>query len=180
MGDAQEAAQWRSSFDDWAARAQPMLGAGNAKEAFADYPWFSTETSPFTALTKPAADTVFGLITTGGYSVVGEQEPMRAYPTFGDEVPEFHRIAKTVDPTQLVINHPGYDHKYAVEDHNVNLPFDRLAEMVADGEIGGLADNTLVLMGLQVNVQPLINETIPQLLDALRSDGAEAALLVPS
>lgn len=180
MADAQQAAQWRPTFDDWAGRAQPLLGQGKVKEAFDDYPWFSTQGSPFAALAKPAAETQFGLITTGGYSIKGEQEPMRAHPTFGDEVPEFLAIPKTVDPAKLTINHPGYDHKYAEEDHNVNLPFDRLAEMVAEGEIGGLSDNTLVLMGLQVNVEPLIKETIPRLIETLRRDGAEAALLVPS
>lgn len=181
MIDAQRAAEWRPSFDKWAGDAQPLLGKGKVKEAFADYPWFTTEeNAPFAKLNKPASDTKFGLVTTGGYSIAGQQEPMRAHPTFGDEAPEFLAIPKNVDTNKLVINHPGYDHKYALEDHNVNLPFDRLAEMVAEGEIGGLSDDTLVLMGLQVNVEPLVRETIPQLVTKLQKDGVEAALLVPS
>jgi len=180
MSDSTQAAQWRSSFDNWANEAQPLLGQGKVKEAFANYPWFTTTSSPFTKLEKPAGDTRFGLITTGGYSIAGEQQPMRAHPTFGDEVPEFLAIPKTIDTSKLVINHPGYDHKYAKEDHNVNLPFDRLGEMVAAGDIGSLSEHTLVLMGLQVNVQPLIDETIPKIVETLRNDGVEAALLVPS
>ena len=52
--------------------------------------------------------------------------------------------------------------------------------MVKAGEIGSIANNTQVIMGLQPNVGPLLGETIPTLLDRLRSDGVEAALLVPS
>ena len=71
-----------------------------------------------------------GLVTTGGYSIEGEQEPMRAYPTFGDEVPQVRRDSMDVDRSRLRIDHPGYDHKYAEEDMNANLPFDRLNELV--------------------------------------------------
>ena len=88
---------------------------GKAKEAFAQYPWFTTEGEPFVRLDKPAAETRFGLITTGGYSIEGEQEPMRGFPTFGDEVPQIRRIPTDVDRSKLQINHPGYDHKYAKE-----------------------------------------------------------------
>ena len=105
---------------------------------------------------------------------------MRGYPTFGDEVPQIRRIPTDVDRTKLKINHPGYDHRYAEEDINANLPFDRLQELVADGTIGSLSNETLVLMGLQPNVVPLIRETIPEIIAAFKADDVEAALLVPS
>ena len=157
-----------------------MFAQGKAKEAFGRYPWFTTEGDPFTRLGKPAGETRFGLVTTGGYSIEGEQEPMRGYPTFGDETPQIRRIPKDVDRSRLKINHPGYDHKYAEEDINANLPFDRLNELVEDGTIGSLARETLVLMGLQPNVAPLIRETIPEIVAAFKADDVEAALLVPS
>lgn len=131
-------------------------------------------------LEKSVRETRFGLITTGGYSIEGEQKPMRGYPTFGDETPQIRRIPTDVDRSKLTINHPGYDHKYAREDINCNLPFDRLSELVADGAIGSLARETIVLMGLQPNVAPLIRETIPEIVSACIADGVEAALLVPS
>ena len=52
--------------------------------------------------------------------------------------------------------------------------------MVNDGTIGSLSKETLVLMGLQPNVAPLILETIPEIIAALKADHVEAALLVPS
>ena len=180
MTDATSLATWQGGFEEWVEFAKPLLPAGKAKEAFAKYPWFTTEGEPFARLSKPASETRFGLVTTGGYSIEGEQEPMRGYPTFGDEVPQIRPIPLDVDRSKLQINHPGYDHRFAKEDMNANLPFDRLNEMVADGTIGALSDRTLVLMGLQPNVAPLINETIPEIVETFKADGVEAALLVPS
>ena len=99
---------------------------------------------------------------------------------FGEEVPQIRRIPTDVDRSKLRINHPGYDHKYAKEDINANLPFDRLNELVANGTIGSLSEQTLVLMGLQPNVGPLLKETVPEIVETFKADGVEAALLVPS
>ena len=180
MSDAASLAQWQGQYDEWADFAPPLIREGKAKDAFAKYPWFTTEGEPFVKLDKSVKETRFGLITTGGYSIEGEQEPMRGYPTFGDEVPQIRPIPVDVDRTKLVINHPGYDHKYAKEDINANLPFDRLKELVDEGVIGSLSDQTLVLMGLQPNVRPLIEQTIPEIVATFKADNVEAALLVPS
>ncbi len=180
MSDTGNLEAWTPRFEAWAVEAKSMIFGGKAKEAFASYPWYTTESKPFAKLAQPASETRFGLVTTGGYSVDGEQEPMRGYPTFGDEVPQIRRIPLDVDRSKLQINHPGYDHRFAKEDMNANLPFDRLQELVADGTIGSLADDTWVLMGLQPNVAPLLEETIPTIVEGFRQDGVQAALLVPS
>ena len=105
---------------------------------------------------------------------------MRAYPTCGDEIRQIRRISLDVDPSKLRINNTGYDHRFAKEDHNANLPLDRLSELVEDGTLGSLAEETLVLMGLQPNVGPLIRETVPEVVASFKADDVEAALLVPS
>ncbi len=180
MSDTASLAAWQDKFDAWVEIAKPLLPQGKAKEAFAQYPWFTTTGEPFSRLGKPASEARFGLLTTGGYSIEGEQEPMRGYPTFGDETPQIRRIPIDVDRSKLKINHPGYDHRFANEDTNVNLPFDRLQELVDDGTIGSLSAETLVLMGLQPNVGPLLNETIPEIVAAFKANDVDAALLVPS
>ncbi|MEE2778481.1 MAG: glycine/sarcosine/betaine reductase selenoprotein B family protein [Acidobacteriota bacterium] len=180
MSDVSSLEGWQDRFEEWAVTAKPMIFGGQAKEAFGTYPWFTTDGDPFARLAKPASETRFGLLTTGGYSIEGEQEPMRGYPTFGDEVPQIRRIPLDVDSSKLVINHPGYDHRFAEEDNNANLPLDRLQELVEEGAIGSIADETLVLMGLQPNVAPLLHETIPQLVESFRAADVEAVLLVPS
>jgi D-proline reductase (dithiol) PrdB len=180
MSDESSISNWQDKFGEWVEFAQPLFSEGKGQAAFAKYPWFTTEGDPFVRLGKPVSETRFGLLTTGGYSIAGDQEPMRGYPTFGDEVPEIRRIPVDVDRSKLKINHPGYDHKYAKEDINANLPLDRLSELVSDGTIGSLSPETLVLMGLQPNAAPLIRETIPEIIAAFKADDVEAALLVPS
>ena len=180
MTDTGSLEGWQGRFTEWVEFAKPLLPQGKAKDAFARYPWFTTEGDPFVRLARPALETRFGLVTTGGYSIEGEQEPMRGFPTFGDEAPQIRRIPTDVDRSRLRINHPGYDHRYAKEDINANLPFDRLKELEENGTIGSLSEKTLVLMGLQPNVAPLLKVTIPEIVEAFRADGVEAALLVPS
>ncbi|MDJ0786774.1 MAG: glycine/sarcosine/betaine reductase selenoprotein B family protein [Myxococcota bacterium] len=180
MSDAASLADWTPKYESWREKALPMIQEGKTKEAFGSYPWFRTEGDPFARLDKPAGEARFALITTGGYSISGEQEPMRPIPNFGGDTPQVREIPVDVDPSKLVIHHPGYDHRFAKEDHNVNLPLDRLREMAERGEIGSVAEATHVLMGLVVDVAPLLNETIPALVDRLRSDGVDAVLLVPS
>jgi D-proline reductase (dithiol) PrdB len=180
MSDTAGLAAWATAFETWRSEALPMMQKGKTKEAFGSYPWFRTEGDPFARLEKPAGETRFALITTGGYSIDGEQEPMKPIPNFGGDAPQVREIPLDVDQSKLRINHPGYDHRFAKEDTNVNLPLDRLREMAAAGEIGSVAPNTHVLMGLVVNVAPLLNDTIPALIQKLRADDVEAVLLVPS
>ena len=180
MVDAPSLKEWQIKYEDWTGFAVPLFKEGKAKDAMAQYPWFTTQDEPCTRLQKPISEARVGLITTGGYSIEGEQEPMRAYPTFDGTVPQVRQIPANVDRTKLRIDHPGYDHKYAEEDLNSNLPLDRLAELVAEGVIGSLSDNTIMLMGLQPNVTPLIEETIPEIVAAFKSDNVDLALLVPS
>jgi hypothetical protein len=180
MTDAASLEAWTPSYQSWREKALPMIQRGETKQAFGHYPWFETQGDPFARLEKPASATRFGLITTGGYSIEGEQEPIKPIPNFGGDTPQTREIPLDVDQSKLQINHPGYDHRFAKEDVNVNLPLDRLREMVAGGEIGSIAPTTHVLMGLVVDVAPLIHETIPRLVDRLRSEAVEAALLVPS
>jgi D-proline reductase (dithiol) PrdB len=180
MTDTAALGAWAPRFEDWKAFAMPLLAKGEAKAAFSKYPWFTTEGDPFARLEKPAKQTHFALITTGGYSVEGVHEPFTGLPDFSDDPPLVHTIPLDVDRSKLGIKHVGYDHRFAKEDINVNLPLDRLSELAAAGEIGSVAHDTEVLMGLIPNVAPLVRETIPQLVEKLRSDSVEAALLVPS
>lgn len=180
MNDGNAIEAWAPKFETWKETALPLLAKGDAKKAFGTYPWFTTEGDPFVRLGKPAKDARFGLVTTGGYSIEGEQEPFTGIPGFGDETPPMRMIPLDVDRSKLRIKHPGYDHRFAKEDINVNLPLDRLTELVDAGEIGSVARDTPVLMGLQPNVAPLIRETIPEIIARFNADGVEAALLVPS
>lgn len=180
MSDTKSLESWQLRFAAWTAEAMPLFKEGKAKQAFGGYPWFTTEGDPFVRLDKPVREARVALVTTGGYSIEGEQEAFKPFPNFGDDAPPIREIPLDVDREKLRIDHFGYDHRFAEQDTNVNLPLDRLRELVAAGEIGSLSPRTQVLMGLIPNVGPLLEETIPTLVSRLSADGVEAALLVPS
>jgi len=180
MNDRSALPDWQPKFSEWVEAAKPFMAQGKAKEAFGIYPWFSGNGDPFTRLSKPAGETRFGLVTTGGYSIEGEQEPFSPFPSFDATPPRINTIPLDVDRTRLRIDHAGYDHRFAEKDINCNLPLDRLQEMEEKGEIGSIARDTQVVMGLQPNVTPLIESLIPELVARFKSDSVEAALLVPS
>ena len=180
MTDLSVLESWKPRFKQWTEESMPLFAEGKAKQAFAAYPWVTTEEDPFVRLAKPLSETRFGLVTTGGYSIEGEQEPFSPAPSFGDEAPGIREIPFDVEPSKLRIDHAGYDHRFAKEDINVNLPLDRLRELTKACEIGSLANASQVVMGLQPNVAPLLQETIPALVDRFLSDSVKAALLVPS
>jgi len=171
---------WKPKFATWVEAAVPLLKEGNPKNAFASYPWFTTDGDPFTKLEKPAKESRFALITTGGYSIEGPQDPFSPVPSFDDSPPGVRAIPLDVDRDKLRIDHAGYDHRFAEEDINVNLPLDRLSELVERGELGSVACVTPVLMGLLPNVGPLIHETIPELVSRFQAEAVDLALLVPS
>lgn len=180
MSDKNSLESWKPKFAEWVEAAMPMFKEGKAKEAFATYPWFTTQGDPFTKLGKPAREARFGLITTGGYSIEGSQDPFIPFPRFDESPAEMRTIPLDVDRAKLRIDHVGYDHRFAKEDINVNLPLDRLRELDDAGEIGSMSSATRVVMGLQPNVGPLITNLIPELVEELRADDIEAVLLVPS
>jgi hypothetical protein len=180
MSDLAVLEKWNPKFEAWKVEAVPHFSAGKAKKAFATYPFVRLSDPPFHRLAKPVKQARVGLITTGGYSIEGEQEPFKPIPSFDDTPPGVRTIPLDVDQAKLTINHPGYDHRFAEEDINVNLPLDRLRELEAAGEIGSLSPDTHVIMGLQPNVAPLLTDLIPSLLAKFKSDSVEAALLVPS
>ena len=128
MSDAASLEGWKPKFAKWVEAAVPLLQEGNPKKAFASYPFFKTKGDPFTKLSAPAAESRFALITTGGYSIEGPQDPFSPVPSFDDSPAEVRAIPLDVDRTKLRIDHAGYDHRFAKEDINVNLPLDRLVE----------------------------------------------------
>jgi D-proline reductase (dithiol) PrdB len=180
MTDLAQLDTWQPKYQTWRESAVPLAMKGEAKKAFASYPWYLTEGEPFVRLGKSVKQARFGLVTTGGYSIEGVHERFKPMPNFDGTTPEIHTIPLDADREKLRIDHPGYPHRFAEEDINVNLPLDRMRELAAAGEIGSLSPDTQVLMGLVPDVAPLLRETIPAMVEKFLSDSVEAALLVPS
>ena len=83
------------------------------------------------------------------------------------------------DARELTISHSHFDHTAAEADINVVYPIDRLRELAAEGMIGGIANPAVSFMGYFSNVFRVRDEIAPQVVDAVKGSGADAALLVP-
>jgi hypothetical protein len=140
------------------------------------YPFVSYPDIPWTPFQGQAADHTFALVTSGGLYLKDSQPPFETESIHGD--PGFRAIPKTVQQQDLGIAHAHYDHRLAEEDINTVFPIQRLVELEQDGAIGGLAQ-THYSFSYVNNVLPLVEESLPNLVDKLREQEVTALLAVP-
>ena len=83
---------------------------------------------------------------------------------------------------EVRITHKYYDHSAADRDLNVVVPIDRLRELAAAGDVGGVAPRIYSFMGHidGAHVRTLVEQSAPDVARRLRGDGAEAVVLTPA
>jgi hypothetical protein len=138
---------------------------------FAPYKWVVNTEAPWSALTKPIAETRVALISSGGFYVEG-QVP------FGENDTSIRPIPRDTPAGDLRIYHHGYRDTDPDEDPNCIFPIARLRELESAGVIGALVDPAWSFV-MVYSPRREIEERAPVLVAALRAAGAEAALLVP-
>jgi D-proline reductase (dithiol) PrdB len=166
------------------------LGNRVAVQLFRRLPWLGeawarrrrvveADSVPWTPMRRPARETVVALVTTAGVH-------RRADPPFDmtdpDGDPTFRVVPVDTPRTELTITHKYYDHSAADRDLNVVLPVDRLRELAAAGQVGGVAPRTYSFMGHVDgrHLGTLMETTAPEVARRLRADGAEAVVLTPA
>ena len=94
--------------------------------------------------------------------------------------PDYRVIPTDTPATDLVMSHvsTNFDRTGFQIDWNVVFPLDRLRELAESGEIGGLARNHYSFMGAIGELDGL-EPRAQELAEDMRSDGVDAALLVP-
>ena len=107
---------------------------------------------PFTPLHKPLKQCRFGLVTSGGLYHKRQDRPFdqereRREPSWGD--PSFRILPAGMDPSDVGVSHLHINGKDVRSDINVLLPITRFQELVAEGRVGGLAENAYSFMGYQ-------------------------------
>lgn len=154
---------------------QRVLGA-----AIPDQP--SHEPIPWTPVAKPLAASKVALLSTAGISMRGDtrfdMEGERRRPTWGD--PSWRRLRADATSATVEVDHLHIDTGYARRDLNVALPLDRLRELVGAGEVGAMAESHYSVMGYQgSDPSRLVNDSVPAIAEAMRSEEVDLALLAP-
>ncbi len=142
------------------------------------YKWRRIDPIPWAPLAVPLHAARVALITSAGLYRLGEDDPFCRVR--GGDV-SFRVIPSDTDVRRLAIGQTSalFDRQPMLEDRNLALPIDRLAELVRLGEVGSTAPRHVSFSGSITATRRLMTETGPRVAELLRSDGVHAALLVP-
>ena len=122
---------------------------------------------------KPLGEATIAIVSTAGLH-------RRLDVPFKFGTVDYRLLPGNVDFADVVVSHvsTNFDRSAFQQDPNIWFPLDRLREMTADGEIGGVSNWHYSFMGAQPNHQALADagEEVGRF---LAEDGVDVALLVP-
>lgn len=136
---------------------------------------------PWAPLRRPLEKATVALISTAGISMKSElpfdAEGERQNPWWGD--PSFRVIPRTATARDVIVSHLHIDTRYILEDLNVALPLERLAEMEKSGAIGHAASSHYSFMGYLLDPTEFLASTVPAMIARMHAEGVDAAVFVP-
>ncbi len=138
------------------------------------YQWSVNETSPWTPFEKDLAKCRVALISTSGVHVKDKQAP---FLRVKNDL-TFREIPRDVDVRDLTIVH-AMSQPDSEEDINCTFPIERLRDLEWEGFIGELAPTAYTCMGRIFLRSKLSREMAPWLIEQLRKQQVDVALLVP-
>ena len=139
------------------------------------FPAQVNDTAPFVTLAKPLSACRLAIVTTAGLHRRGDRP-------FGPGDQTYRVIPSDTPAADIIQSHTslGFDRVPIMQDLNVSFPIDRLRELVARGELGGLAPNGYAFMGAQRDVRRIEGETGPEAARRLRDEGVDVVFLTPT
>jgi D-proline reductase (dithiol) PrdB len=134
--------------------------------------------SPWTPLAKPLNECKVALITSSGL-IRKSDRPFDLGNPDGD--PSFRVIPSNTEPSELTLSivSTNWDRSGFAMDVNVLFPMDRLRELADEGVIGSTADEYFAFMGSIFNIDPVIENSAPEVGRRLKQAGVDVALLAP-
>lgn len=138
-------------------------------------PMQANDTAPFARLAKPLTACRVAIVTTAGLHRRGDRP-------FGPGEQTYRVIPADMPSADIIQSHTslGFDRVPIMRDVNITYPIDRLRELVARGELGGLAPNGYSFMGAQRELTRIESETGPEVARRLHEDGADAVVMTPT
>ncbi len=127
---------------------------------------------------KPLADCRVALVSSAGMVAPGQARFDKRVKG-GDW--SWRVIPGDVDVQALTEHHSSksFDHSGIEADRNMGMPLDRLRELVDDKVIGEVAPRHVSVMGSVVAPGRFLRKTVPEIVEALKNDEVDIALMVP-
>jgi hypothetical protein len=164
-----ETNDYRRAWAHWLVEALPLLEREEYAAALKTFPRPQVEALPFKAAPQERR---IALISSAGAYDRDRQAPFASQSAIGDVT---HRVFSTELPAErIAFRHGHYDAGPAERDREVVLPRHALRNAGAE-----LTDNVVSYMGFCLDWPTFIEQTVPQVIAQLQSDGANCALLVP-
>ena len=98
-------------------------------------------------------------------------------PWFAD--PSYRVLPQTVRTGDIQVCHRHINRRFAKQDLNSVLPIERLKELAALGEIGAAAPSHFSYMGYTLRPERLLRESVPGIVQQLREEHVDVAVLIP-
>lgn len=136
----------------------------------------------FTPLAKPLSRCRVALVSSAGIARNDQppfdQEGERRNPWWGD--PSHRVIPRGTTEKDVRLYHLHIDTRHGEQDLDCVLPLRRLEEAQQAGVVGAVAPTHYSFMGYLLDAQPFLTRTVPQMIDRMKVEEVDAALLVPA
>ena len=119
----------------------------------------------------PLSEATVAVVTTAALARPGEP--------WEDQTHDYRLFDREESGLIMAHNSTNLDRSGFALDRNVVYPLDRLNEMAAAGEIGGVAPRHASFIGSTFELSSFLFDTGPRLAAELRGDGVDVALLTP-
>src|SRR6266508_1428086 len=132
---------------------RPDRMSESSRKTLQTFPCVMNEGAPFVS-PQPLAACRLALVTTAGLHRRGDRP-------FAPGEQDYRVIPADTAAADLLQSHTsiGFDRSPLMRDVNISFPIDRVRELVAGGELGGLAPNHYSFMGALRDVARLAQET---------------------
>jgi D-proline reductase (dithiol) PrdB len=130
-------------------------------------------TPVLTPLRKPLAEARVMILTSAGVHLASDP------PFSSPNDMTFRRLPQSVAPGELRPSHPTPVRLPGERDINVVYPYQRLAELAAEGIIGGVTAYHLSMLGAIKKLTELVTDMAPAMAAEARAAGADVVLHIP-
>jgi glycine/sarcosine/betaine reductase selenoprotein B len=143
------------------------------------YKYARFDTTPFTPLPKPLAQCRLGLVATAGVTLRGDDGRPASMQVMGGEEADVVEIASNTPVDRFVSIEEHYDrHATTVDDIDAFFPITHLQDLARAGTIGSLPPRFQKIFP-NYSHRVTMSRVAPEILNQLRDDQVDAALLVP-
>jgi hypothetical protein len=147
--------------------------------------WISREKQllpiPWAPMRKPLSESRVALISSAAVRLRSDrpfdEETERENPWWGD--PSYRVIPRGTQGGETCLHHLHIERSYGESDLDCVLPLTRLEELADAGVIGEPAPSHYSFMGYLLRPEQFLRTSVPAIIERMRAEAVDAALLVP-